>query len=74
MRYELKNMLTTGVMAKELGINPKTLKKWAKQRKVPYYRNPANGYWYFNKKDVLGALGIERTVEGMLIDILRGWE
>lgn len=74
MRYELKKMLTAGVMARELGINPKTLKKWAREGKVPYYRNPANRYWYFNKKEVLKALGIDRTVTGVMLDILRGWE
>ena len=74
MRYELKKMLTAGVMAKELGINPKTLKKWARKGKVPSYRNPANNYWYFNKKEVLQALGIERTVKGVILDIIRGWE
>jgi predicted site-specific integrase-resolvase len=39
-----------------LGVNPKTLRKWAKQGKVPCFVNPANKYRFYVKVEVLKSL------------------
>ena len=46
-------------MAKSLGINPKTLRKWARKGYVPSYINRFNGYRYYFKVEVLKALKAE---------------
>ena len=56
MRYDFSNMLTNGKMAKELGVDPKTLRKWAKNGIVPSYVNPANNYRLYRKSAVIQAL------------------
>lgn len=49
-------MMTNGKMARSLGIDPKTLRKWARRGLVPSYINPLNGYRYFFRHEVLKAL------------------
>jgi len=49
-------MLTNGKMARALGINPKTLKKWARRGIVPSYINRLNGYRYYFTHEVVRAL------------------
>ncbi len=56
MRHELNLMLTNGKMARVFGIDPKTLRKWARRGVVPSYINRANGYRYYFKHEVLKAL------------------
>lgn len=59
MRYHFNGMLTNGALARELGVDPKTLRKWAKDGAVPSYVNPANRYRYFVKEEVLSALRLD---------------
>ena len=54
-------MLTNGKMARSLGIDPKTLRKWAHKGLVPSYINRLNGYRYFFRHEVLKAL---KAVDG----------
>ena len=56
MKHQLNQMITNGKMARILGIDPKTLRKWARHGIVPSYINRLNGYRYFFKQDVLKAL------------------
>lgn len=49
-------MMTNGRMARALGVDPKTLKKWARRGLVPSYINRLNGYRYYFKHEVLRAL------------------
>lgn len=59
MRYDFKKMLTNGVLARELGVDPKTLRKWAMDGAVPSYVNPANRYRYYVKEEVQRALRLD---------------
>ena len=49
-------MLTNGKMARVIGVDPKTLRKWARKGVVPSYINRSNGYRYYFKNEVLIAL------------------
>ncbi|MCK5125757.1 MAG: MerR family DNA-binding transcriptional regulator [candidate division Zixibacteria bacterium] len=50
------NYITNGKMARILGIDPKTLRKWAKRGLVPSYINNVNNYRYYFKNEVIRAL------------------
>ena len=56
MKHDFKSMITNGQMAKEIGVDPKTLRQWAKGNLVPSFVNPANNYRYYPKIEVLRAL------------------
>ncbi len=43
-------------MAKKLGVDPKTLRKWARDKQIPSYRNPVNEWYYYNENEVRKAL------------------
>ncbi len=60
MRYDFNSMLSNGEMARRLGVDPKTLRKWAKEGLVPSYVNPANGYRYYDEKSVIRALKLQK--------------
>ncbi len=53
MTYDTNQMITNGKLAKQLGINPKTLRKWAKQGIVPSFIHPGSGYRYYFKSEVI---------------------
>jgi DNA-binding transcriptional MerR regulator len=59
MKYDFNNMLTNGKMAKELGVDPKTLRQWAKAGLIPSYENPANGYRFYDRLSVIKALRLQ---------------
>jgi DNA-binding transcriptional MerR regulator len=46
-------MQTNGKMARMLGIDPKTLRKWARRGYVRSYINRVNGYRYYFKAEVI---------------------
>ncbi len=56
MGYDFNQMLTNGKMARILGIDPKTLRKWARRGLVPSYINRLNGYRYYFAREVIRAL------------------
>ena len=56
MRHELNQMLTNGKLAKMLGIDPKTLRKWSRRGFVRSYINRLNGYRYYFKAEVIADL------------------
>lgn len=60
MRYDFNNMLTNGQMAKAIGVDPKTLRQWAKDGLIPSYVNPANNYRYYPKNEVFRALKLQQ--------------
>jgi DNA-binding transcriptional MerR regulator len=49
-------MLTNGKMARMLGIDPKTLRKWARKGFIRSYINRVNGYRYYFKAEVIKDL------------------
>lgn len=51
--------VTNGKLARSLGIDPKTLRKWAKRGLVPSYINRLNGYRYYVRSEVIAALKAE---------------
>lgn len=56
MMRELNQMITNGRLAREIGIDPKTLRKWAKKGLVPSYVNRLNNYRYYFRNEVYRAL------------------
>ena len=56
MRHELNQMNTNGKMARILGIDPKTLRKWARKGLIRSYINRLNGYRYFFHAEVIADL------------------
>jgi DNA-binding transcriptional MerR regulator len=56
MQHEANHLLTNGKMARVLGVDPKTLRKWAGRGLVPSHVNRLNGYRYYFKADVIKAL------------------
>ena len=49
--------------ARLLGISQNTLRAWSECGKIPVYRNPANGYRLFRKRDLDAFLGrVESSV------------
>lgn len=56
MKNDLGQMITNGKMARLLGIDPKTLRKWAKRGIVPSYINRLNNYRYYFKNEVFRVL------------------
>ena len=65
MKHESTQMLSNGKMARALGVDPKTLRKWARRGYVPSYINGENNYRYYFKVEVLKALkavpGVSKT-------------
>jgi len=49
---KLTDYLMTAEAAEILGVAQNTLRKWARQGKIPMHRNPANGYRLFLRKDL----------------------
>ncbi len=68
MYYDLKSMLKNGEMAKIVGVNPKTLRKWAKKKCITSYQNPINRYYYYDKQLVLKELKLIQVSMNQSID------
>jgi len=49
---KLSEYVKTAEAAEILGVAQNTIRKWAKQGKIPMRRNPANGYRLFKRKDL----------------------
>lgn len=49
---KLSDYVKTAEAAEVLGVAQNTLRKWADEGKVPYRRNPANGYRLFKRSDL----------------------
>lgn len=60
MHYDFRHMISNGKMARDLGVDPRTLRDWAKSGHIPSYVNPANNYRYYMRSEVLSALGLAR--------------
>lgn len=58
MTYDFGQLISNGQMAKKLGVDPRTLRSWAKAEFVPSYVNPANNYRYYSQSEVIKALGL----------------
>ena len=63
VHYDFRDMVSTKRMALNLGIDPKTLRKWAKAGLIPSYVNPANNYRYYDKREVIRALHLGRAFD-----------
>lgn len=61
-------MTTNGRMARELGVDPKTLRKWAEEGLIPSYVNPANSYRYYDRVSVVRALKLQDLNLDLAID------
>ena len=66
IQYDFRNMLTTGKMAKCIGVDRRTLISWVDKKIVPVYLNPANRYRYFDKREVINALGLNKRTQGAI--------
>ncbi|MCK4462643.1 MAG: MerR family DNA-binding transcriptional regulator [candidate division Zixibacteria bacterium] len=55
-------------MARVLGIDPKTLRKWARRDVVPSHVNRFNGYRYYFKNEVLKALKAQPGISKRPVD------
>ena len=71
MRYQYHLMLTNGKMARLLGIDPKTLRSWARKGVVHSYINLANGYRYYFQHEVLKDLKAHPGTSKKRIDLRR---
>ena len=71
MSCDLGHMLTNGKMARLLGIDPKTLRKWARRGIVPSYINRLNNYRYYFKNEVIRALKIQSGEAKKRVDHFR---
>lgn len=49
---KLTEYVKTAEAAEILGVAQNTLRKWAKDGKIPMRRNPANGYRLFKRADL----------------------
>ena len=56
MKLDTNRMMTNGKMARTLGVDPKTLRKWARRGLVPSYINQYNGYRYYFKNEVMRVI------------------
>jgi excisionase family DNA binding protein len=48
----LTEYVKTAEAARILGVSQNTLRAWTEAGKIPYRRNPANGYRLFLRKDL----------------------
>jgi len=69
VKYDFSEMLTTGLMAKKLGVDRRTLLSWVKVGIVPCYLNPANNWHYFVESEVYRSLGLLRKTLSETIDV-----
>lgn len=51
-KTKLSEYVKTAEAAEILGVAQNTLRKWAKQDKIPMRRNPLNGYRLFRREDL----------------------
>ena len=58
MQYDFGILLTNREMARKLGVDPRTLRSWAKKGFIPSHVNPANKYRYFDYREVINALRV----------------
>ena len=49
---KLSEYVKTAEASEILGVAQNTIRKWARQGKIPMRRNPANGYRLFKRKDL----------------------
>ena len=49
---KLSEYVKTAEAAEILGVAQNTIRKWARQGKIPMRRNPANGYRLFLRSDL----------------------
>jgi excisionase family DNA binding protein len=66
IQCNFRKMLTTGEIAKILGVDRRTITVWAKRGIIPSFVNPANGYRHFDKREVINALGLNKRTKGLL--------
>lgn len=61
---KLSDYALTAEAANILGVSQNTVRKWAKDGKIPMHRNPANGYRLFKRRDLEQFLKrIERSAK-----------
>ena len=48
----LSDYVLTAEAARILGVSVNTVRNWARDGKIPHYRNPANGYRLFRLSDL----------------------
>ncbi len=48
----LSDYMKTADAAEYVGVSQNTLRKWAADGKIPFRRNPANGYRLFLREDL----------------------
>ncbi len=71
MSNDFGQMITNGKMARLLGIDPKTLRKWARRGIIPSYVHPLNRYRYYFKNEVFRVLRSQSGGPKMRVDHAR---
>lgn len=46
MKCDLSSALTTAEAAERLRVNPRTVQRWAREGRIPAYRDPSGNYRY----------------------------
>lgn len=56
-----KDMITVKELAKELDVDPDTVRHWTKQKKIRFYRHPVNNYRLFKLEEVRKDLDLNSS-------------
>ena len=49
---KLRDFLRVREAAAILGVSPNTLRNWSRDGKIPFHRNPINGYRLYKRTDL----------------------
>jgi len=56
---DIRGKLTVKELAGRLEVDPKTIRYWADQKKIPCYRHPINNYRLFDWEEVRKTLDLD---------------
>ncbi len=68
MKYDFNNMESNGKLARKLGLDPRTLRGWAKKGRIPSYVNPINNYRFYSEIEVLKAIQLDNPNLSVALD------
>jgi len=57
---DIRGKLTVKEVAERLEVDPKTIRFWADQKKIPCYRHPINNYRLFDWDEVRKAVDLRK--------------
>ena len=62
-------ILKTSKLAKKLGVSPRTIWNWIRNKKIRFHQNCEGGDVYFNWNEIEEDLGLKKTEENKRINI-----